>query len=197
VSGTTPAQAAYEAWRTTGSGKPSPDWDRLSAYTHERWIAAAQAAYEAMAARSLHDDGPPGASIGWEALEPWQHGRWEAAAQAAVDESDSLLTAQLAMAQEAISDLAAERDDARAVAAEFRAQLESAVREGDEAREQLAIVLQAILANSGDPCDWGPDDPGDGAADEDFAIGYVRWLEARVARLESGTGDAATAEAAK
>lgn len=75
----------------------------------------AQAAYEAMAARSLHDDGPPGASIGWEALEPWQHGRWEAAAQAAIDESDPLLTGQLAMAQEAISDLAAARDDRAAM----------------------------------------------------------------------------------
>jgi uncharacterized coiled-coil DUF342 family protein len=97
-----------------------------------------------MAARSLHDDGPPGASIGWEALEPWQHGRWEAAAQAAVDESDSLLTAQLAMAQETISDLAAERDEARAVAAEFRAQLETAVREGDELRDQLAAVRERL-----------------------------------------------------
>lgn len=38
---------------------------------------------------------------------------WEAAAQAVLDASESPLPAQLAMAQEAISDLAADRDDLR------------------------------------------------------------------------------------
>lgn len=64
-----------------------------------------RAAYEA-----VFPDAPPGA---YAALAPESRERWEAGAQAAVDESDSTALAQLAMAQDAISDLAAERKQLR------------------------------------------------------------------------------------
>jgi hypothetical protein len=65
---------------------------------------------------------------------------WDAAAQAAIDESDSTALAQLAMAREAIDDLAAERDRLTERVAEL-------VSEGNQLRAELDAATDALAGN--------------------------------------------------
>jgi hypothetical protein len=66
-------------------------------------VTPGQLAYEAWR-ETFRSDAP------WSDIGDHERAAWEAAAQAAIDASDSTALAQLAMAQEAISDLAAGRD---------------------------------------------------------------------------------------
>lgn len=104
----------------------------------------ARAAYEIYRATVADVLLPP-----WDELTSAEQRAWEAAVQAAIDESDSTALAQLAMAQEAISDLAAERDEARAEAARLRGLLHEAHSETRSllARmDALARELEALSA---------------------------------------------------
>jgi hypothetical protein len=71
---------------------------------------------------------------------------WDAAAQAAIDESDSTALAQLAMAREAIDDLAAERDRLTERVAEL-------VSEGNQLRRRLRGLLTILTEGDEDDQD--------------------------------------------
>jgi hypothetical protein len=80
--------------------------------------------------------GIPVSEWGWYALDDATREMWEAIAKAAIDENDSTALAQLAMAQEAISDLAAERDRYRK-ALEAIAECRAGMPYPDAARKAL------------------------------------------------------------
>jgi len=81
----------------------------------------------------------------WESLQPDDRAAWEAAVQAAVDESDSTALAQLAMAREAISDLAAERDRYRAALEEIDGLWDTTSDASDETAANMAIIAHKAL----------------------------------------------------
>jgi hypothetical protein len=81
----------------------------------------------------------------WGKLDDATRAAEEAGAQAAIGESDSTALAQLAMAQEAISDLAAERDRYRKALEEIAGLWDTTSDANDETAANMAIIAGKAL----------------------------------------------------